>query len=155
MIYQLVIGYGDLDKWDMALETGFIDGLIRKGLNIAEKLDHVKPRDKSEFISTSPEDAFYMHGIDLSDLGLIKNEIQASSFLTYQIMDFNESDLSLTLYLRMIDLESMKVLTSAMISLGDRLESKAEEEISGLMKLTISSKISVIFQVQFLLNLDL
>ena len=54
----------------------------------------------------------------------------ASSLLTYQIMDFNESDLSLTLYLRMIDLESMKVLTSAMISLGDRLESKAEEEIS-------------------------
>ena len=36
-------GYGDLDKWDMALETGFIDGLIRKGLTIAEKLDHVKP----------------------------------------------------------------------------------------------------------------
>ena len=131
-IDDLPIGntYGDLDKWDMALETGFIDGLIRKGLNIAEKLDHVKPRDKSEFISTSPEDAFYMHGIDLSDLGLIKNEIQASSLLTYQIMDFNESDLSLTLYIRMIDLESMKVLTSAMISLGDRLESKAEKEIS-------------------------
>ena len=59
-------GYGDLDKWDMALETGFIDGLIRKGLNIAEKLDHVSPRDKSEFINTSPEDAFYMHGINLS-----------------------------------------------------------------------------------------
>ena len=54
------------------------------------------------------------------DLGLIKNEIQASSLLlTYQIMDFNESDLSLTLYLRMIDLKSMKVLTSAMIKVGD------------------------------------
>ena len=71
-----------------------------------------------------------MHGIDLSDLGLIKNEIQATSLLTYQIMDFNESDLSLTLYLRMIDLKSMKVLTSAIIRLGDRFESKAEEEIN-------------------------
>ena len=42
----------------MALETGFIDGLIRKGLIITEKLDHVSPRNKSEFIDTSPEDAF-------------------------------------------------------------------------------------------------
>ena len=25
-------GYGELNKWDMALETGFIDGLIRKVL---------------------------------------------------------------------------------------------------------------------------
>ena len=95
--------YGDLDKWDMALETGFIDGLIRKGLTIAEKLDHVRPRDKSEFIGTSPEDAFYMHGIDFR-FRFIENEMQASSLLTYQIMDFNESDLSLTIYLRMIDL---------------------------------------------------
>ena len=78
MIFQLAT-YGELNKWDMALETGFIDGLIRKGLTIAEKLDHVSPRDKSEFIGTSPEDAFYMHGIDLSDLGLIENEMQASS----------------------------------------------------------------------------
>ena len=130
---ELPIGknYGDLDKWDMALETGFIDGLIRKGLTIAEKLDHVRPRDKSEFIGTSPEDAFYMHGIDLTDLGLIENEVQASSLLTYQIMDFNEKNLALTIYLRMIDLESMKVLTSAMISIGDVYEKKTGEEITG------------------------
>ncbi len=123
--------YGDLDKWDMALETGFIDGLIRKGLTIAEKLDHVRPRDASEFIGTSPEDAFYMHGIDLKDLGLIENDMQASSLLTYQIMDFNENSLDLTIYLRMIDLESMKVLTSAMISIGDIYDKKTAEEILG------------------------
>ncbi|MAL64808.1 MAG: hypothetical protein CMF94_01760 [Candidatus Marinimicrobia bacterium] len=124
-------GYGDLDKWDMALETGFIDGLIRKGLIIAEKLDHVSPRNKSEFIDTSPEDAFYMHGIDLNDLGIIKNDMQASSLLTYQVMDFSESDLSLTIYLRMIDLESMKVMTSAMINIGEFDDAKVAEEISG------------------------
>ena len=124
-------GYGELNKWDMALETGFIDGLIRKGLTIAEKLDHVSPRDKSEFIGTSPEDAFYMHGIDLYDLGLIENEMQASTLLTYQIMDFSESDLSLVIYLRMIDLASMKVLTSAMIKVGDSAGSKVEKEVSG------------------------
>ena len=57
--------------------------------------------------------------------------MQASSLLTYQIMDFNESDLSLTIYLRMIDLASMKVLTSAMISIGDSAEKKTEKEITG------------------------
>lgn len=124
-------GYGELNKWDMALETGFIDGLIRKGLTIAEKLDHVRPRDRSEFIGTSPEDAFYMHGIDLSDLSLIENDMQASSLLTYQIMDFSESDLSLVIYLRMIDLASMKVLTSAMIKVGDSAGSRAEKEVAG------------------------
>ena len=124
-------GYGQLDKWDMALETGFIDGLIRKGLTIAEKLDHVSPRNKSEFINTSPEDAFYMHGINLKDLGLIENEMQASSLLTYQIMDFSEKDLSLVIYLRMIDLKSMKVLTSAMIKVGDTVSNRAEKEIEG------------------------
>ena len=34
---------------------------------------------------------FYMHGIDLNDLGIIKNDMQASSLLTYQVMDFSES----------------------------------------------------------------
>ena len=54
-------GYGELNKWDMALETGFIDGLLDYELTISEKLDHVNPRDPSEYIGTSPEDAFYMH----------------------------------------------------------------------------------------------
>ena len=45
--------------------------------------------DKSEFINTTPEDAFYMHGINLEDLGLIENDMQASSLLTYQIVDFS------------------------------------------------------------------
>ena len=124
-------GYGQLDKWDMALETGFIDGLIRKGLTIAEKLDHVSPRDKSEFINNSPEDAFYMHGINLKDLGLIEKDMQASSLLTYQIMDFSEKDLSLVIYLRMIDLKSMKIITSAMIKVGDTVGARAEKEING------------------------
>ena len=124
-------GYGDLNKWDMALETGFIDGLIRKGLTIAEKLDHVSPRDKSEFINTTPEDAFYMHGINLEDLGLIENDMQASSLLTYQIVDFSEKDLSLVIYLRMIDLKSMKVLTSSMIKVGESVFSGVEKEIRG------------------------
>ena len=133
-------GYGELNKWDMALETGFIDGLIRKGLTIAEKLDHVSPRDKSEFINTTPEDAFYMHGINLEDLGLIENDMQASSLLTYQIVDFSEKDLSLVIYLRMIDLKSMKVLTSSMIKVGDLYSQVLKKRFVDLMRLMILLK---------------
>jgi len=121
--------YGVLDKWDMALETGFIDGLIRKGLTVAEKLDHVNPRDPSEFVGTSPEDAFYMHGIHLDDLDLIKKDIQAPSLLTYQIMEFSEENLTVVIYLRMIDINTMKILTSTMIKVGDAVSLPAQKEI--------------------------
>ncbi len=129
---ELPIGnnYGQLDKWDMALENGFIDGLVRKGLTVAEKLDHISPRDPSEFVGTAPEDAFYMHGLNLNDLSLIENEIRAPNLLTYQIIDFSDTDLAVVVYLRMIDLKSMKVLTSAMITVGDQIDWLAEGEIN-------------------------
>jgi len=127
--FPIGLGYNGLDKWDMALETGFIDGLIRKGLTIAEKLDHVNPRDSAEFIGTSPEDAFYMHGISLDALNLIREEIQAPLLLTYQIMDFSEEDLVVVIYLRMIDLSTMKILTSSMIKIGDPVDFLAGKDM--------------------------
>ena len=127
--FPLGMDYDGLSKWDMALETGFIDGLVRKGLTVAEKLDHVKPRDPSEYISTSPEDAFYMHGINLDDLDLIKNDMKAPILLTYQIMDFSEDDLVVVIYLRMIELNTMKIITSAMIKVGDPVSFLAQKEI--------------------------
>jgi hypothetical protein len=113
----------------MALESGLIDGLIDKNLNIVEKLDHVKPRDFDEYINTSPEDAFYMHGIDLGALKLIKNEIQASSLLTYQIIDFSENELSAVIYFRMIDLKNMKIIGSYLVEVGGDFSSAAKQEI--------------------------
>ena len=127
--FPLGMDYDGLSKWDMALETGFIDGLVRKGLTVAEKLDHVKPRDPAEYISTSPENAFYMHGINLDDLDLIKNDMKAPILLTYQIMDFSEDDLVVVIYLRMIELNTMKILTSAMIKVGDPVSFLAQKEI--------------------------
>ena len=121
--------YSGLDKWDMALETGLIEGLIDNGLTIAEKLDHVSPRDPSEYMGTSPQDAFYMHGINLDDLKLIENDFKAPHLLTYQIMDFSEKDLSVAIYLRMIDLSSMKVLSSTLIKVGAIINSMAKESI--------------------------
>lgn len=130
-IDDLPIGtaYQKLDKWDMALESGLIDGLIDKNLNIVEKLDHVKPRDFDEYIGTSPEDAFYMHGIDLDALKLIKNEIKASNLLTYQIIDFSENELSAVIYFRMIDLKNMKIVGSSLIEVGGDFSLAAKEEI--------------------------
>ena len=122
--------YDELNKWDMALETGFIDGLVRKGLTITEKLDHVNPRDPNDYIVTSPEDAFYMHSINLDDLNLIKEDMKAPILLTYQIMDFSESDLVVVIYLRMIELNTMKILTSAMIKVGDPVSFLAQKEIN-------------------------
>jgi len=123
-------GYSTLNKWDMALETGFIDGLLDYELTISEKLDHVNPRDPSEYIGTSPEDAFYMHGINLEDLNLIRKDVNAPTLLTYQIMDFSENDLMVVVYIRIIDIKSMKVMSSGLIKVGDNVTLPAEKEIN-------------------------
>ena len=127
--FPLGSGYQGLDKWDMALESGLIDGLIEKGLTIAEKLDHVAPRDPSEYVGNSPMDAFYMHGIDLDDLNLIQSSVGALSLLTYQIVEFSQPALSVIIYLRMIDLKTMKVLSSELIKAGDNSDNLARDEV--------------------------
>ena len=128
--FPLGDSYQGLNKWDMALETGFIDGLLNHNLTIAEKLDHVNPRDPSEYINTAPMDAFYMHGINLEDLDLIINDLKAPVLLTYQILDFSNNDLSVIVYLRLIDLKSMKVLTSGLIQVGEDFQPTAKEHVS-------------------------
>jgi hypothetical protein len=128
--FPLGSGYMGLDKWDMALETGFIDGLLDKGLTVAEKLDHVNPRDPSEYIGTSPQDGFYMHGINLEDLDFIRSDIKAPTLLTYQILDFSKTGLTVVAYLRMVDIKTMKVLTSGMIQVGESVSFPAEKEIN-------------------------
>ena len=128
--FPIGTAYSGLDKMDMALETGLIDGLLEKGLVVAEKLDHVNPRDFSEYIGTSPQDAFYMHGINLDDLKLIRNDLKAPNLLTYQIMDFSDTDPTVVVYLRMVDLKTMKVLTSGLVKVGDDVQLPAEKEIN-------------------------
>tara|TARA_B100000029_G_scaffold116747_1_gene109651 strand:- start:7914 stop:9548 length:1635 start_codon:yes stop_codon:yes gene_type:complete len=128
--FPLGSGYTGLDKWDMALETGFIDGLLDKGLTVAEKLDHVNPRNPSEYIGTSPQDAFYMHGINLKDLDMIRRDFKAPILLTYQIMDFSEINLSVIVYLRLIDIKSMKVLSSGLIQVGESNNTMVKNDVS-------------------------
>ena len=128
--FALGTAYNNLDKMDMALETGLIDGLLDKGLIVAEKLDHVNPRDFSEFLGTSPQDGFYMHGINLEDLSLIRQDLKAPNLMTYQIMDFSESNPTVVVYMRMIDLKTMKVITSGLIKVGEDIQFPVEKEIT-------------------------
>ena len=121
--------YQNLDKWDVALETGFVDGLLGKDIIITEKLDHIKPRNPKEFINTIPMDAFYMHGIDLKDLELIKNNFKSTTLMNYQIIDFSDKDLSLTVYIRVIDIETMKIISSGLIQVEEPSNIKAKKEI--------------------------
>jgi hypothetical protein len=121
--------YQKLDKWDVSLETGFVDGLLSKGIIISEKLDHIKPRNPKEFINTNPKNAFYMHGIDLKDLDLIKNNFNSTILMSYQIIDFSDSDLSLTVYIRVIDIEMMKIISSGLIQVEEPSKLSAKKEI--------------------------
>ena len=66
---------GKLSDKDLAIENGLYKGLLGKGYKVIEKLDHIQPRNPKEFIKTNPMDAFYMHGIDLEDLEIIKNRL--------------------------------------------------------------------------------
>jgi len=127
--FPLGSAYQMLDKWDMAIESGLIDGFIEKGMTITEKLDHVSPRDPSEYVGNSPMDAFYMHGIDLDDLKLIQSNVGATSLLTYQIVEFSQPTLSMVIYLRMIDLQKMKIISSELIKVGDNSENLARIEV--------------------------
>ena len=122
--------YHRLDKWDVALESGFIDGMLSKGLIISEKLDHIQPRNPKEFINTTPMDAFYMHGIDLEDLKIIKKNFSSSTLMNYQIVDFSDSELTLSMYIRVIDLEAMKIISSGLVQVEEPSDLLAQKEIN-------------------------
>ena len=125
--------YKNLNKWDIALESGFIDGLLGKGLTISEKLDHIKPRNIDEFLNNLPMDAFYMHGIDLEDLNIIKNEFKSSILMNYQVVDFSDLKMSLTVYVRLINLNNMKILTSGIVEVEKTSDLIVKKEIDAFL----------------------
>ena len=121
---QFAIGqaYGDIDQWDLALENGMIKGLLSSGYKVSEKLDFVARRNSSEIVGTSPNDAFYMHGIDLDDHLVITDDYNAPLLLEYQVIEFSETLNSVVMYFRMVELNSMKILASTIVKSGERVE---------------------------------
>ena len=53
-------------------------------------------------------------------------DLKAPNLMTYQIMDFSYSDPTVVVYMRMIDLKTMKVITSGMIKVGDDIQFPVE-----------------------------
>ena len=70
-----------------------------------------------------------MHGINLADLDLIRTDLKAPVLLTYQIMEFSEPEMSVIVYLRFIDIENMKILSSGLVQIGDHSNSKIKNEV--------------------------
>jgi len=130
-IDELPLGnpYSGLDQWDLALENGMIKGLLTTNYKIAEKLDFVAPRDPGEFIGTSPDEGFYMHGIDLEDHNKIKQDYKAPLLLEYQVIEFSEQDNSVIVYFRMVDLDSLLILSSTVVKVGDFVDRLSEVDI--------------------------
>ena len=122
--FSIGVPYNPLNQWDLALENGMIEGLLNKGFKLAEKLDFVGPRNADEYIGNSPQDAFYMHGIDLGHLSIIMKKHKSPLLLEYQVMEFSGASQinSAIVYFRMVDLASMKILASKVVKEGDSVE---------------------------------
>jgi hypothetical protein len=109
---------GGLDQWDIAFENGLVKGLLSGGFSIDEKLDHIKIRDMGEYINTEPKQGFYMHAIDLESHNTIKNQYNSSYLLEYQVFEFSAENESVIVYLRIVDINTLKIIASTLIKEG-------------------------------------
>ena len=89
-----------------------VKGLVSDGFSIDEKLDNIKIRDLGEYINTEPGQGFYMHAIDLESHNSIKNQYNSSYLLEYQVFKFSEINESVIVYLRIVDINTLKILAS-------------------------------------------
>ncbi len=122
--------YKKMNQWDLALENGLIKGLLSSEYEIAEKLDFISPRDAGEFVGTSPQQGFYMHGINLNEHSIITKDYNSSLLLEYQVIEFSEVRMSAIIYFRLVDLKSMRILGSTVIKGGLSYEQLNQENIS-------------------------
>ena len=113
---------GGLNQWDIAFENGLIKGLLKNNFKVSEKLDYVKIRDGSEYLNTNPEQGFYMHSIDIESHETIKNKYDSPFLFEYQVVEFSKEISSVIIYIRIVDLSSLKILSSTLIKVGDAVE---------------------------------
>jgi hypothetical protein len=112
-----------LDQWDIAFENGLIKGLLDKNFKVSEKLDYIKIREVSEYLDTNPEQGFYMHSIDIDSHEIIKNKYDSPFLFEYQVVEFSIENSSIIVYIRIVDLSSLKILSSALIKSGNNVDS--------------------------------
>lgn len=107
-----------LDEYDAALEEGMHKGLIDRNFIVYEKLDDINLREFNEYLNTVPENAFYMHSINLPDLEKIQDKFNISQILTYQILSIDYRNETAFIYFRLIDLKSKKIISSTAVQMG-------------------------------------
>ena len=112
-----------LNQWDIAFENGLIKGLLDKNFKVSEKLDYIRIREVSEYLGTNPEQGFYMHSIDIDSHEIIKNKYDSPFLFEYQVVEFSKEKSSIIVYIRIVDLSSLKILSSALIKSGNNVES--------------------------------
>jgi len=112
-----------LNQWDIAFENGLIKGLLDKNFKVSEKLDYIRIREVSEYLGTNPEQGFYMHSIDIDSHEIIKNKYDSPFLFEYQVVEFSKENSSIIVYIRIVDLSSLKILSSALIKSGNKVES--------------------------------
>ena len=130
----------NLDQWNIAFENGLIKGLLEKKFQIAEKLDHVNIRNSDEFLGTNPEQAFYMHPIDLKSHKTIINDYDSPYLFEYQVIEFSKELSTIIVYVRIIDLNTLKIMVSSLVKAGNNIEEVMNPDIKLYDK--IYSKIS-------------
>jgi len=111
-----------LNQWDIAFENGLIKGLLGKNFKVSEKLDYVKIREVSEYLGTNPKQGFYMHSIDIESHELIKNKYDSPYLFEYQVVEFSKANSSVIIYVRIVDISTLKILSSALIKSGNKVE---------------------------------
>ena len=108
----------NLNQWSIAFENGIVKGLLENNFRIAEKLDNVNIRNSNEFLDTYLEQGFYMHPIDLESHKTIINQYDSPYLFEYQVSQFSEDLLSAIVYVRIIDLNSLNIITSSLLKVG-------------------------------------
>ena len=152
-----------LDEWNIAFENGLVKGLINSGFEISEKLDFVRIRNKNEYLNTNPDQAFYMHSIDLDSHEIIKSQYSSSYLFEYQIVDFSLKSASIAVYIRIVDLNTMKIVLSQLVSAGsgkNLSHSTNNVELynkifNSIQKQEFSDKVVQKFDNAALLNIDI
>ena len=142
-----------LDQWDIAFENGLIKGLLEKNYRVSEKLDYVKIREVSEYLGTNPQQAFYMHSIDIESHETIKNKYESPFLFEYQVIKFSKEDSSVIIYIRIVDLHTLKILSSALVKSGNNIETLIDSNIK-LHDNIYSSVKSFQFPHELFKNLD-
>jgi hypothetical protein len=63
-----------------------------------------------------------MHSIDIESHEIIKNKYDSPYLFEYQVVEFSKANSSVIIYVRIVDISTLKILSSALIKSGNKVE---------------------------------